>query len=327
MTKKPPGLVFVSIFLMSLLLVACGSATNTPVPATNATTAPAGNATTAATTIKPKVVVASKDFTEARITGEIYAGALEAAGIPVERKMGLGTTDIVQAAIIKGDVSLYPEYTGTSYGVVLKLTEPLNDPKALYAKVADEYKKQFKLTILEPAPMNNTNGIAVTKAVADKYKLKTLSDLAPVAKELRFASNPEFVGERSKIDGLDSLKKTYTGFEFKEVKQVEINLRYRALVDGQAEACVAFTTDGEISGYNLVLMEDDKKNYLPYQMAPVVRDDILVAYPQIKDVLNKVSAKLTNAEVSALNWKSAGPEKKEPVDVAKEFLKAQGFAK
>jgi osmoprotectant transport system substrate-binding protein len=320
MTKKPAGLVFVSIFLMSLLLVACGSATNTPAPASNATTA-------ASTANKPKVVVASADFTEARITGEIYAGALEGAGIPVERKMGLGTVDIIHTAITKGEVSLYPSYTGTAYGVVLKLTEPITDPKKLYDKVSEEFKKQFKLTLTDAAPMNNSNGVAVTKAVADKYKLKTLSDLAPVAKELRFASNPEFVGERSKIDGLDSLKKTYGGFDFKEIKQVEINLRYKSLVDSQAEACVAFSTDGEIAGYNLVLMEDDKKNFPPYQLVPIVRDDILAAYPNMKDVLNKVSAKLTNAEVSALNWKASGPEKKEPVDIAKEFLKVQGFAK
>jgi osmoprotectant transport system substrate-binding protein len=331
--NKPAGLVFVSMFLMSLFLMACG-ATATTAP-TSATTAPAVSATTAAAPAaitpasgnKPKVVVASADFTEARITGEIYAGALEAAGIPVERKMGLGTVAIIHTAITKGEVSMYPTYTGTGYGVVLKLTEPLNDPKALYDKVATEFKKQFQLTLTDAAPMNNSNGIAVTKAIADKYKLKTLSDLAPVAKELRFATNPEFVADRSNVDGLGSLQKTYGGFVFKDQKQVEINLRYKALVDNQADACVAFTTDGEISGYNLVLMEDDKKNFPPYQLVPVVRDDILAAYPNMKDVLNKVSAKITTAEASAMNWKASGPEKKEPVDIAKDFLKAQGFAK
>lgn len=328
--KSTSGLAFIAILLLSVLLMACG-ATNTVAPAATAasaaTTAPAGSATTAPSANKPKVVVASKDFTEARITGEIYAGALEAAGIPVERKMGLGTVAIIHAALLKGEVSLYPEYTGTSYLNVLKLENPSGDPKVIYDKVATEYKNQFKLTLLEASPMNNTNGVAVTKAVADKYKLTKLSDLAPVAKELRFATNPEFIGDRSAIDGLKSLQKTYGGFEFKDTKQVDINLRYKALVDGQADACVAFGTDGEIAGYNLVLMQDDKKNFPPYQLVPIIRDDILAAYPNIKDVLNKVSAKLTNAEVSALNWRVAGPEKMEAVDVAKAFLKAQGFAK
>ncbi len=370
--KSFAGLGLAALLLISVLLVACGDPTATPVPAattaaatTAATTAVAATtaaattaaattaattaaattaaATTAATTTtapattasaattaaaaKGKVIVASKDFPESIIIGEMYALALENAGIPVERKLNLGTTAIAQAAITKGDISIYPEYTGTAAGPILKLQNPPTNPKALLDLVAGEYSKQFKLTWLDVAPYNNSNGIAVSKAVADKYKLKVLSDLAPVAKELRFASNPEFIGERSKIDGLESLQKTYGGFVFKETKQVDIKLRYKAVVDGNADACVAFGTDGEISGYNLVWLDDDKFNFPPYQTAPVVRDDILAAYPAIKDALNKVSAKLTTEKITALNWKVSGPDKKEPADVAKEFMKTEGLIK
>jgi osmoprotectant transport system substrate-binding protein len=320
-------LALVALLLLSLLLAACGDPTATTAPA--ATTAAAATTTAAATASASgkKVVVASKDFPESFIVAEMYATALENAGIPVERKMNLGTVAIVQAAIVKGDVSLYPEYTGTGAGAVLKLQNPPNEPKQLYDLVNSEYQKQFSLTWLDVAPHSNRNGIAVTKAAADKYKLKNLSDLAPVAKELRFASNPEFIGDRSAIDGLKSLQKTYGGFDFKETKQVDIKLRYKALVDGQADACVAFGTDGELAGYGLVWLEDDKNNFGPYQTGPVVRNDILAAYPKIKDILNPITAKLTTEKISALNWSVSGPDKKEPADVAKAFLKTEGLIK
>lgn len=300
------------------------AATTAAATSAAATTAAAGTTSSAA---KGKVVVASKNFPESIIVAEMYALALENAGFQVDRKMNLGTTAIAQAAILKGDISLYPEYTGTGAGAVLKLQSPSNNPKTLFDQVASEYEKQFKLTWLDAAPYNNSNGVAVSKAVADRYKLKTLSDLAPVAKDLVFASNPEFIGDRSNIDGLGSLQKTYGGYQFKDIKQVDINLRYKTVVDGNADACVAFGTDGEIAGYGLVWLEDDKNNFPPYQTAPVVRDDVLAANPGIKDALNKVSAKLTNDKISALNWQVSGPTKKEAADVAKDFLKSEGLIK
>jgi osmoprotectant transport system substrate-binding protein len=307
------------------------AATTAAATAAAATTAAATTAaaTTAAASNAPKgkIVVGSKNFTESKLTAEMYAQALENAGFTVERKFDLGTVDIAQAAIVKGDIGLYPEYTGTALLNVLKQTKDTNDPKAVYDKVAAGYLSQFKLVVLNPAPMNDTNGIAVTKAVADKYNLKTLSDLSKVADQLRFAAIPDFIGPRSDTDGLGSLQKTYGGFKFKDVKSYEIGLRYQALLNNQADAVVAFSTDGEIAGYNLVLLEDDKQNFPPYQFAPVVRQDVLEANPTIKDVLNAVSAKVTTPKISALNWKVDGPEKQEVQDVAKDFLKSEGLTK
>jgi osmoprotectant transport system substrate-binding protein len=309
------------------------TAAATTVAATSAAATTAAATTAAATTAaasnapKGKIVVGSKNFTESKLTAEMYAQALENAGFTVERKFDLGTVDIAQAAIVKGDIGLYPEYTGTALLNVLKQTKDSNDPKAVYDKVAAGYLSQFKLVVLNPAPMNDTNGIAVTKAVADKYNLKTLSDLSKVADQLRFAAIPDFIGPRSDTDGLGSLQKTYGGFKFKDTKSYEIGLRYQALLNNQADAVVAFSTDGEIAGYNLVLLEDDKQNFPPYQFAPVVRQDVLEANPTIKDVLNAVSAKVTTPKISALNWKVDGPEKQEVQDVAKDFLKSEGLIK
>lgn len=303
------------------------AATTSAAATTAAATTAAGTTAAASTATKGKIVVGSKNFTESKLTAEMYTQALENAGFTVERKFDLGTVDIAQAAIVKGDIGLYPEYTGTALLNVLKQTKDSNDPKAVYDKVAAGYLSQFKLVVLNPAPMNDTNGIAVTKAVADKYNLKTLSDLSKVADQLRFAAIPDFIGPRSDTDGLGSLQKTYGGFKFKDTKSYEIGLRYQALLNNQADAVVAFSTDGEIAGYNLVLLEDDKQNFPPYQFAPVVRQDVLDTNPTIKDVLNAVSAKVTTAKISALNWKVDGPEKQEVQDVAKAFLKSEGLTK
>lgn len=343
------------LMALSLGLSACGDNTSTSPAATPivasttapaTTTTPAASATTASTTTttgavspttaqgptitagaKPKVIVSSKNFTEAIILGEMYAAALENAGIPVERKLNLGTVQITQAAIVRGDISLYPEYTGTALLSVLKLPKDSNDPKVVYDKVAAEYPKQFKLAVLDPGLFNNTNAIVVSKAAADKYNLRTLSDLSPVAKELRLAAVATFTGTRSETDGLKSLQKTYGGFDFKEVKLFDLGLKYEALKTGQVDAAQAFSTDGEISGYGFVLLEDDKKNFPPYQVVPIIREDILAAYPNIKPVLNAIAPHLSAEKMTALNWGVDGPEKIEPVDVAKNFLKKEGLIK
>jgi osmoprotectant transport system substrate-binding protein len=320
------------LFVLSTLLVACGDtatpAATTTTAAAVATTAPAATTTTAASSgNKPKVVVGSKNFTEDILVAEMYAQALEAAGIPVDRKLDLGSVDIAQAAITKGDISIYPEYTGTALLNVLKGKATSNDPKVVYDAVVQGYQNQFKLTVLDACPMNDSNGIVVSKAVAQKYNLKTLSDLSKVADQLTFAAIADFVGPRSDTDGLGSLQKTYGGFKFKTINQVDIKIKYEALRQGQADAAVAFTTDGEIAGYGFVLMADDKNNFPPYQMIPVVRPDILAAYPNMKDIINKVSAVITTDKISALNWQVDGPTKRDTTDVAKEYLKAQGIIK
>lgn len=297
------------------VLTACG---DTP------TAAPA--ATTGANTNRAPIIVGSKNFTESILVAQMYALALENAGIKVTRKLDIGADAIAHAAIQKGDIGLYPEYTGTALLSILKLPKDTNDPKVVYDKVVKGYVP-LRLAVLDPAPMNNTNAIAVTKAVADKYKLKNLTELAQVAGELRFAAIADFVGPRSDTDGLGSLQRTYGGFKFKDVKTYEIGLRYQALLNNSADAVVAFSTDGEIAGYNLVLLEDDKLNFPPYQFAPVVREELLTTYPELKGILNGVSAKVTTAKISGLNWKVDGPDKKEAVDVAREFLKSENLIK
>lgn len=264
--------------------------------------------------------VGSKDFTEQFVLGEMYAQALEKAGYPVERKLNLGGTPVAQQALLNKEIDLYPEYTGTGLLTVLK--EPANSDRAqVYQTVAAQYKQKFSLVWLEPSLMNNTQALAMTQAGAQKYGIRTISDMAAAAGQLVMAGPPEF---EEREDGLPGLKRVYGDFQLKEYKAIDPGLRYQALVEGQADVVVAFSTDGEIAAYNLVLLEDDKHLFPPYQVAPVVRQEVLDANPGIADVLNRVTALLTDEAMQRLNYEVSGNQR-EPADVAREFLQQQGL--
>jgi osmoprotectant transport system substrate-binding protein len=270
------------------------------------------------------VKVGSKDFTEEFIVAEMYAQLLENAGFTVERKLNLGGAPVAQAAIVKGDIDLYPEYTSTGLLTVLKLPT-IQDPQQIFNTVKSEYEKQFQLTWLTPSPFNDTQALAMTQATADKYGIKTYSDLAQKAGQLVLGGPAEFMGRE---DGLIGLQKAYGGFQFKDTKQLGTgSLRYQALLDGQIDVVVAFGTDGQINGDSLALLKDDKGFYPVYNVAPVIRMDTLQKYPQIADVLNKLAPFLTDQVMSGLNWQVDGPTKAEPATVAQSFLKQSGLLK
>jgi len=269
------------------------------------------------------IKVGSKDFSEEFIVGEMYALMLENEGFKVERKHNLGGTPVAQAAIIKGDIDLYPEYTSTGLLTVLKKA-PIADPAQILATVKSEYEKQFKLTWLTPSPFNDTNGLAVTQATADKYGIKTYSDLAAKAAELRFGGPAEFA-ERE--DGIKGLAKTYGGFVPKELKQLGTGpLRYDALKNGDIDVVVVFTTDARIASDKLVVLQDDKTFYPIYNIAPVVRQDTLQSNPKIADALNKLAPLLTDDVIAGLNAQ-VDIEGKEFAVVAKAFLDSAGLLK
>jgi osmoprotectant transport system substrate-binding protein len=286
--------------LLTLVLSACGgSASSTPIK------------------------VGSKDFTEEFLVGEMYALMLENEGFKVERKHNLGGTPVAQAAITKGDIDLYPEYTSTGLLTVLK-KEPIADPAQILATVKSEYEKQFKLTWLTPSPFNDTNGLAVTQATADKFGLKTYSDLAAKAAELRFGGPAEFA-ERE--DGIMGLAKTYGGFVPTELKQLGTGpLRYDALKNGDIDVVVVFTTDARIASDKLVVLQDDKTFYPIYNIAPVVRQDTLQNNPKIAEALNKLAPLLTDDVIAGLNAQVDIEGKEFPV-VAKAFLDSAGLLK
>jgi len=269
---------------------------------------------------QPTVRVGSKNFTEQFVLAELYAQALEAAGIKVERKLNLGGTLIAHKALEEKQIDLYPEYTGTILVAVLK-QEAQTDPRAVYELVKDAYAKQG-LTVLNQAPVNNTYVMVVRPETAQKYKLGTLSDLARVSKELKLGAGPEF---RDRKDGIPGLKAKYN-MDFKEDLQLAIGLRYQALKNDQIQVVNGYSTDGMISAMKLTRLADDKHLWPPYYVVPVVRKDALDANPKVAEVLNRVSALLDDGTMAEMNYKVDG-EKMEPRDVARDFLKAKGVVR
>ena len=274
----------------------------------------------AASTASGQVRVGSKNFTEQFIVAEIYAQALEAAGIKVERKINQGGTLIAHKALAEKQIDLYPEYTGTMLLAVLKLPA-MTDKQAVYDKVKAEYAAKG-LVLLNQSPMNNTYNMVVRPETAAQYKLETLSDLARVAKELKLGAGPEF---RDRADGIPGLKAVY-GMEFKEDLQMAIGLRYQALSGKQIDVVNGYATDGMISALQLKRLKDDKNLWPPYYLVPVVRKEALDANPQIAEVLNRVDALLDEPTMAAMNYQVDG-DKEEPKDVARAFLKAKGIVR
>lgn len=284
------------------------------------------------------VRIGSKDFTEQLILGEMYALLLENAGIATETQLNLGGTQVAHEALLAGEIDLYPEYTGTGLTVVLGMpidavaqatpVEGMPDDaeantidQRVYDIVSEEYLEQFDLVWLDESAFNNTQALAVKRAFAEEQGISTISELAEIAGDLTIVAPSDFV---ERPDGLQGLQEFY-GMEFGDVLSVAPGIRYQALEEDQAQVVLAFGTDGQVAGLDLVLLEDDKGLWPPYHVAPVVRNATLTANPGIADALNPVAPLLTDQVMSALNWQVDGPEKLEPIDVARAFLEEQGL--
>ena len=295
---------------------AATGATSAATQAAASTAIPSGGGAT--------IRVGSKNFTEEFIIAEMYAQLLEANGFKVDRKLNLGSEQVAQQALVNNEIDLYPEYTSTGLLTILKLP-PIKDPQQIYNTVKSEYEKRFKLTWLKPSPFNDTNALAMTKKRSDELGIKTYSDLAQKSGNLIIGGPPEFFARE---DGLPGLQKAYGGFKFKATKQLDAGLRYPALQQGQIDVVRAFSTDGQLSSPDLVLLKDDKTYYPIYQVAPVVRMDVLQAHPQIADILNKLATPaLDEKTMASLNYMVDGPDKKDPAAVAKQWLTQQGLLK
>jgi len=288
------------------------------------------------------VIVGSKDFTEQFILGHMYLKILEDMGIETEDSTNLGGTQIAQQALESGDIHLYPEYTGTGLTEVLGLSveevlggataSPVADAatpaatdasQAVYEAVKAAYQEQFGLVWLERSPANNTQALAVKRAFSEENGITTISQLAEIAGDLVISAPADFP-ERE--DGLLGLQRVYNaGFADIEVLPVAPGLKYQALQDDQAQVVLAFGTDGQITGFDLVVLEDDLGLWPPYNVAPVVRQEVLDAYPDVEARFNEVTTSLTDEVLSDLNWRVDGDENEEPADVAEAYLTENGF--
>jgi osmoprotectant transport system substrate-binding protein len=266
----------------------------------------------------PRINVGTKNFGEEYVISDMYALLLEKHGFTVGKTHDLASTPILQKALIRGQIDLYPEYTGTGLESVLGMKGTANEAKA-FGTVKTQYEKRYHLTWLQAAQMNDTNGVAVTAATAQKYHLTSLNDLAKVGSHIHFAGLAECKG---RLDCLLGLQKTY-GIKFSQISYVGSQpVMYRGLHDGTYDAIEVFTTDGPIKALNLKVLTDPKGIFPADHIAPVVRDSVLKKYPKIKSILDPLAKVLTTQVVKQLNIQVV-LDTKDPMAVAQAFLRSK----
>lgn len=270
---------------------------------------------------KDKIVIGSKNFTENMILGEIFTQLIrEKTDLEVEYKENLGGTMVCFEALKKGELDIYPEYTGTGLTAHLKM-DVISDADRVYEIVKEEFDQRFKITWLEPLGINNTYAVAVTADFARKHHLTKVSQLASLAPKLRFGTDHEFLNRQ---DGYDGLVNVY-GLKFKGTPvKMDIALKYQAIFEGKMDVTDAFATDGQLIRYKLQILEDDKHFFPPYYAAPLVKNETLEKHPEIETILNELAGKISDAQMQQMNYQ-AEAEDKSIKDIAREFLVEQGL--
>lgn len=268
------------------------------------------------------IKIASKPMTEQYVLTEILGQLIEHdLGVKTEitKGVGGGTTNI-QPALLKGDFDLYPEYTGTGWLTVLK-QEQENDPNVLYENLQKGYG-ELGLHWSGLYGFQNSYVLAVRREAAEEYQIATFTDLAKVSDKLVFGGNPDYM-ERE--DGFNYLADSY-GFNFKDVKDIDIALKYTAMADNQIDVTNAYTTDAQLSAADVKLLEDDQHIFATYYGGTVVRQDTLKKYPKLNDTLEKLTGLISDDEMRAMNY-AVEVEQKNEKEVAREFLTNKGLLK
>ncbi len=242
------------------------------------------------------IVVASKPFGESFLLAEMFAQLLEARGMPVDRRPGLGATEIAFQAIRTGAIDVYPEYTGTGLVAILGMA-PAPDARAVYATVAREFRSRWGARWLPPLGFQNTYAIAVRRRTADSLALRTLSDLARASDRLIGGFTPDFIG---RDDGLPGLTGAY-GMRFRDVRSLLQAIKYEALAAGQVDVIDGYSTDGFIARYDLVVLEDDLGFFPAYEAAPLVGPELATTRPAAMVALTELAGRLDEATMRRLN--------------------------
>jgi osmoprotectant transport system substrate-binding protein len=271
------------------------------------------------------ITVGSKNFTEQKVLGEIFAQGLQAAGFTVEKQLNLGDEKTAFAALRSGEIDAYPEYTGTAllsfFGV--RADRIPKDPQEAFEQVRTNMEER-NITALAPTPFTSSNEVGVTQETADQDSLRTISDLSRVDQEFTLYGSPEC---RQRTDCLKGLQQVYD-LDFKRFRSVDIALRHEVLTKGQADASIVFTTDPQIKREGFVLLEDDKSMFPPYNSTLLVRNQIAQgdAGQNLQDVIEQVQEGLTAEVMQELNAR-VDLDKKTPEQVAGEYLKESGLVR
>jgi osmoprotectant transport system permease protein len=265
-------------------------------------------------------VIASKPFGESYLLAEMFAQMLELRGFRVDRRPGLGSTEIAFRALRSGNIDLYPEYTGTGLLAILH-EQPQRDPRAVLARVSAVFAQRFDAYWLPPLGFENTYAIAVRRETARRYELETLSDLARAAPGLVAGFTPDFVG---RPDGLPGLREAY-GFRFRAVRSLLQSVKYQALATGAVDVIDGYSTDGLISRHDLVVLRDDRRFFPPYEAAALVSGRFYREQPRAVLALSELSGRIDEARMRRWNQRVEA-DGVEIATVARDGLREIGFA-
>jgi len=246
------------------------------------------------------VIVASKPFGESYLLCEMFAQLLESRGLSVERRPGLGATEIAFGALRTGAIDVYPEYTGTGLIAILHDSLPdsvITDPRAVFAHVARRFAEQYRVLWLPPLGFQNTYAIAVTRATANKYHLRTLSDLARESPHLTAGFTADFIG---RSDGLVGLARVY-GLHPRAVRPLAPAVKYQAMAAGAVDVIDGYSTDGLLARYGLITLVDDRHFFPPYEAAALVTERLEAQRPGAIAALALLSGRLDEQTMRRLN--------------------------
>lgn len=248
---------------------------------------------------KKEIVIAGKLGPEPEILINMYKELIEQDNrFSVTLKPNFGKTTFLYEALKKGDIDLYPEFSGTITTSLLKVPPKAStDPKQVYQEAREGIDKQDNLIFLKPMAYQNTYAVAVSKALAKAHHLKTISDLKKVETKAKAGFTLEFNDRQDGNKGLQSLYGLHL-----DVATMEPALRYQAIANGDIAVTDAYSTDAEIRQYQLVVLKDDKALFPPYQGAPLVKEALLKKYPELKQILNQLAGKISEADMSEMNY-------------------------
>ena len=315
-------LAAIAALALTLGIAACGSDDSTTSGSTEG--GEAGAIQSNPDNGKVSLTIGSKNFPEQEILGEIYAQALTAAGYKVKSALNLGSETVAQKAVKTGQISGYPEYASTALTSFFGLEpeEVPADATEAWEKANEEFEKEG-LEAFEPTPFASANAVGTTTETAEKYDLKTVSDLEGVSEELSLYGSPEC---RQRIDCLAGLEKLY-GLKFKSFTPVDIGLRYTVLEKGQADLSILFTTDPQLSAEKdkFVILEDDK-HVFPAGNIIFVTDKAVAeeAGPDYEKTILQVQEGLNLKVMQELDAR-VELEKETPKAAAKAYLESAGY--
>ena len=270
------------------------------------------------------IKIATKPMTEQFILGEMLKLVIEdTTDYSVELTKGIGGgTNNIMPAMESGDFDLYPEYTSSGYIMVLKHDSDGISDEDMWKQLQKEYKDKYDMSWIGQYGFNNTYALIIREKAAKKYNLTKTSQLANVSDELVFGGNSDYIERK---DGFHLLCDTY-GLKFKDVKDIDIGLKYEALKKGDIDVSNGFTTDAQLSNDNVRVLEDDKHLQVNYFCSNVVRNDTLKSHPGLEEAIMKLDNSITDKEMASLNYK-VEVEGKEDVEVAKDYLTEKGIIK